>query len=279
MPFCCHRRRRCPRAFTLIELLVVIAIIALLIGILVPALGSARRAARAVKCLAQIRQLEIAHTMYADNHKEYFVDAGLGHGGPSSAKTAWPVALTPYFEGATPVIRSPQDKSPFWPVSQGGDSTDPSFTEVIEQLESGKSPPTKIARWTSYGLNSFTTRFAPPAIQGPSGEFLGPWDRATKINNPARTVHFLMMFQGMNGDPEGFATSDHVHPEDWHLFGKDNTPKKAGSQMQIDAHGGPATSPRSLANYGFLDGHAETLAFEQVFTDETKNRFNPDLAQ
>lgn len=63
-------RRPSLAGFTLIELLVCISIIALLLAILLPALGSAREAARQVTCLSQLRQHGIALHAYAGDNKQ-----------------------------------------------------------------------------------------------------------------------------------------------------------------------------------------------------------------
>jgi prepilin-type N-terminal cleavage/methylation domain-containing protein/prepilin-type processing-associated H-X9-DG protein len=71
-----HRYYHGRRAFTLVELLVVIGIIALLIGILLPALNKARESARTVKCMSNIRQWGIGMLLYADANKGQLPDEG-----------------------------------------------------------------------------------------------------------------------------------------------------------------------------------------------------------
>lgn len=63
---------RQPTAFTLVELLVVIGIISILASLLMPALVHAKQQANRVKCLNHIRQINLALTLYADDHQGQF---------------------------------------------------------------------------------------------------------------------------------------------------------------------------------------------------------------
>jgi prepilin-type processing-associated H-X9-DG protein len=83
--------RRCKCAFTLVELLIILAIIALLIALLFPSLGAARRQAKTVVCASNLRQLDLAFRMYVEANDARF-NPVAGH---------WALALRPYL-GKTP---------------------------------------------------------------------------------------------------------------------------------------------------------------------------------
>ena len=68
------------RAFTLIELLVVVAVIAVLMAILMPALHRAREQGKRACCLSNLKQLQLAWTMYADDFNGKIVNGSADWG-------------------------------------------------------------------------------------------------------------------------------------------------------------------------------------------------------
>ena len=86
-------------AFTLIELLVVISIIALLIGILLPVLGSARETARNVQCMSNMRQWGVAVQVYLNDTDYRLPDEGYGSDANGQTdESYWYNALPPMID-------------------------------------------------------------------------------------------------------------------------------------------------------------------------------------
>jgi prepilin-type N-terminal cleavage/methylation domain-containing protein/prepilin-type processing-associated H-X9-DG protein len=95
------------KGFTLIELLVVIAIIAVLIGLLIPAVQKVREAAARTQCANNLRQIGLALHHYALNHRGKLPEST--HTSGLDFRRAWIFTLAPYLENVEVVRICPSD--------------------------------------------------------------------------------------------------------------------------------------------------------------------------
>src|SRR3954468_11409294 len=116
------------RAFTLVELLVVIGIIAVLISILLPALGRARRSANTVACMAGLRSILQGMQMYVAENKGYFP------GGPNSSGAFLLRSQSPPFtDNNCPDIIQTWDWQ--WPIAGMMGVTSPTGGGAAERIQ------------------------------------------------------------------------------------------------------------------------------------------------
>ena len=134
----CHARR----AFTLVELLVVIGIIALLIGLLLPALNRARASSMKTACAANLAEIGRAFEFYANDHNGWYPPSVLS---PAFNPHNVPLVsdyLSPYVDGQMELFHCPADDQMFarWGLSY---SYNPEFaydpTKTPNKLRQTKS--------------------------------------------------------------------------------------------------------------------------------------------
>ncbi len=245
--------------FTLIELLVVIAIIALLIGVLLPALGASRRVARRMQCMTKMQSVGRAMTMYTADQDECYPPS-LHSFSVANPVAAWDVQLGPYL-GYSSFARKPLSinifSSPELLQLRATHYRCPEDERDVQ--EPAYAPPNS---HLSFGKNVYFELSPTASDPGEAVVLDGKtWHMTTDIPLPSATV----LFGEVGGGEFGI---DHVMAHFWKL-GR----SAPGDGLGLTRHG-------TSTNTVFADGHAKNTALTDTYDEDNHvDQWNPATAR
>ncbi len=266
------------KAFTLIELLVVISIIALLIGILLPALGLARDAARSSVSLSNVRQMGIAISAYSAESKDYLPihssSGSVGHPAYASPRTRWPDHLFTYMPN-TAIYLSPQltademvrFNKPFAHTVGSGDvKYFGGYGYNFQYLGNSRYNPTFHARMDTDVVSATETVFVGDTAGsrgGSAGNEPGAGGEAVYVLDPPLPG---IWSAGSWGDGKTFsgAFRSNSSSATQAYYASGSTAEPAGDADSYVHRSFPAERNNGAANFVFGDGHGSAMKMADI---------------